>query len=79
MTKQFSYPRFFHEICNHDDDEDVLLPDHSPERLKGVFQRSLSADVCVALLEAVDEVRVDVVGALLLTRNWQQSDASVIV
>lgn len=79
MTKQFSYPRFFNEIGNHDDDVDVLLPDHSPERLEGVFERPLSTDVSVALLEAVDEVRVDVVRALLLPGNWQQPDAGVII
>ena len=64
--KRTTYSRFFCEIRNHDDDVDVLFPDQPPERLEGGLQRTLGADVSVVLPEAVDEVGVDVVGALLL-------------
>ena len=69
----------YRQVGDHDDDEDVLLPDHPPEGLAGLVERALRADVCVEAPEAVDEVAVDVVGRLLLTRQRSQHHAAVVV
>ena len=58
-----TYPSPFHEIGDHDDDVDILLPDHPPERLTSLLQGPLGADVSVVLLKAVDKIGIDVVGA----------------
>ena len=73
------YPPSLDQICDHDNDEDILLPDHPPERFEGVFERTLSADVGVALLIAVDVVAVDVVARLLLTDRRKQSDSALVI
>ncbi len=36
-----TYPFTFLEVGYHDDDMHILLPDHSPESLEGVLQRTL--------------------------------------
>lgn len=68
-----------HEIGNHHDNGHSLLPNHSPEAIKGIGQRALGANEGVSLLITVDEVGIDVVQVLLLARSWVQVNAAVIV
>ncbi len=64
-TWPLAYLASLHEIGDHHDDPDFLLPDHSPEGAERGRQRPLGGDVGTRALEAVNEVGVDVVAALL--------------
>ena len=39
-----TYPSFLLKVGHHDDDGDVLLPDHAPEVIEGALHRSLGRD-----------------------------------
>jgi len=53
----------FSEFGEHDNDGAVVLPEHAPEVVDGLGEGRLGGDVGAAVLVAVDEVGVDVVGA----------------
>ena len=74
----FSYLPPFDEVRDHDNGADALLPDHAPEGVEGVGERTLRGHVCPRLLEAVDEVGIEVL-ATLLARKGAKLDARVIV
>ena len=74
----FSYLPPFDEVRDHHNGADALLPDHAPEGVEGVGERALRGHVCPRLLEAVDEVGIEVL-ATLLTRKGAKLDARVIV
>lgn len=44
-SRATSYPSFLLEVGDHDDNADVLLPDHPPEVLLARSERPLSSDV----------------------------------
>ena len=74
----FSYLPPFDEVRDHHNGADALLPDHAPEGVEGVGERALRGHVCPRLLEAVDEVGIEVL-ATLLARKGAKLDARVIV
>ena len=74
-----TYPPSLHEIGDHNDDINVLLPNHSPESFSSVFQWSLCPDVGVTFTESVNKVCVDVVTSLFLTNHWHQFYTSMII
>lgn len=45
MSDSSSYPSFLLEVCDHDNDSNVLLPDHPPEVLPARSEWPLSCDV----------------------------------
>ena len=71
------------EVRDHDDDARVLLPRHAPELGEGVARGALRADVGPRRPEAVHEVGVDVVVALLAARRRPllrpQPDSGVVI
>ena len=69
---QVTYPVPLHEVGNHDDNLNPLLPDESPEGAEGPRQRPLSADVLVPHQVAVDVVGVDVVPSPLARQGAQR-------
>ncbi len=77
QTSTSSYLPHLHQVGDHDDHPDLLLPDHPPEGVKGVWQRTLGADVGPRLLEAIDVVGVDIF-ALLLSRERAKLHPRVI-
>ena len=68
----------FDEVRDHHNGADALLPDHAPEGVEGVGERTLRGHVCPRLLEAVDEVGIEVL-ATLLAGKGAKLDARVIV
>ena len=74
----FSYLPPFDEVRDHHNGADALLPDHAPEGVEGVGERTLRGHVCPRLLEAVDEVGIEVL-ATFLARKGAKLDARVIV
>lgn len=74
----FSYLSPFNEIRDHHNGPDPLLPDHAPEGVEGVCERTLRGDVRPRLLKPVDEVGIEVF-ATLLARKGPELDARVIV
>ena len=68
-----------HQVGDHDDDVNILLPNHPPERVPCVLKRALSGDVGVAFPEPINEVGVDVVRSLLLAHQGRQLDPGVVV
>ena len=48
---------FLHQVGDHDDDADVLLPNHPPEVLGARPQGTLSGDVRPGLLKTLKEHR----------------------
>jgi len=53
----------FSELSEHDNDGAVVLPVHAPEVVDSNVEGRLGADVGAAVILAVDEAGVDVVGA----------------
>jgi len=49
------YPTFLHQVGEHDDAAAVLLPDHAPEVVGGVGQRTLSRNVAKLILVALTD------------------------
>lgn len=50
-----THSSFLHQVGDHDDDADVLLPDHPPEVLSARPQRTLSGDVRPRRLETLQD------------------------
>ena len=48
-----SHSAFLHQVGDHDDDTNVLFPDHPPEVFRAGLQRTLSCDVGPGLVEAL--------------------------
>ena len=69
----------FEQICDHDNDVDILLPNHAPESLTSVTEWPLSGNVGIGFLESVDVIGVDVIRSLFLPSNRQKSDATMII
>ena len=78
QTPEVTHPSAFDEIGDHDEDVDVLLPDHPPEAVKGGRQGTLGADVGPRLLVAVNEVGVHIVAALLGADRLQRHPRVVV-
>ena len=73
-----SYLSPFDEVGDHHNGPDPLLPDHAPERVKGVGEWALRGHIRPRLLEPVDEVGIEVL-ATLLAGKGPKLDARVIV
>jgi hypothetical protein len=69
-----SYPSSLHQIRDHDDDVDVVFPNHSPESVKGRREGTLGPNIRPRLPKPVNEMRVvkceDVQVAILLLIFW---------
>lgn len=72
-------PATLHQIGNHHNDRHTLFPDHAPEAIEGIGQRSLGANERMRLLIAIDKVGINVVQILLLSWRRMQVYAAVIV
>ena len=77
-AEHVTHPAALHEVGDHDDHLDALLPDESPESMERVRQRALCADVLVAHEETVDVVRVYVVTATLARQRSQRHQRVVV-
>lgn len=72
-------PATLHQIGYHHNDRHTLFPDHAPEAIEGIGQRSLGANERMRLLITIDKVGIDVVQILLLSGRRMQVYAAVIV
>jgi len=72
-------PATLHEIRDHYYDGHPLLPNHPPETVKGIGQRTLGSNKGMSLLIAIDKVGIDVVQILLLSRCRMQMHSAVII
>ena len=74
----FSYLSPLDEVRDHHNGPDPLLPHHPPERVEGVCERTLSANIRPCFLKPINEVGIEVLSALL-ARKWAKLDAGVII
>lgn len=72
-------PPALHKIGDHHDDGHPLFPDHAPEAIEGVGQGTLGADEGMSLLVAINEVGIDIVQILLLSRCGMQMHPTVVI
>ena len=49
-----SHPALLHQVGDHDDDPNVLLPHHPPEVLSAGLQRPLGCDIGPGLVKAME-------------------------
>lgn len=73
QTAWFTHSSFLHQVGDHDDDADVLLPDHPPEVLSAGPQRTLSSNVRPGLLKTLTKHTIAVSSYRKLRRKTTNS------
>jgi hypothetical protein len=62
----------------HDDHVHMLLPNKRPEVAKGGVQRALSRDIALCRSLWLDEIRIDIVGSVVVTLGSEADPREIV-